>query len=113
MEAGVGEPAVVLEAGLNNGAASWQWVMPLAFPRKFRAHWTRLQAELAAAAPQGRHAVVDGTGHQIPMDRPDVVADTILTVATQTQRTAAALAGYPGPFPASRPLNMRWPARKC
>jgi hypothetical protein len=24
-----GEPAVVLEAGLNNGAASWQRVMPL------------------------------------------------------------------------------------
>ena len=28
VEAGVGQPAVVLEAGLNNGAASWQRVMP-------------------------------------------------------------------------------------
>ena len=28
--------------------------------------WTRLQAGLAAAAPQGRHVVVDGTGHTSP-----------------------------------------------
>ena len=31
-EAGAGEPAVVLEAGLSNGAASWQRVMPLLAP---------------------------------------------------------------------------------
>jgi pimeloyl-ACP methyl ester carboxylesterase len=53
------------------------------FPRGFRAHWTRLQAGLAASAPQGRHVVVDGTGHNMPRDRPDVVADTILAVAAQ------------------------------
>ena len=55
------------------------------FPRRFRAHWTRLQAGLAAAAPQGRHVVVDGTGHNIPRNRPDVVADTILAVAAQAR----------------------------
>jgi len=55
------------------------------FPRRFRAHWTRMQAALAAAAPQGRHVVVDGTGHNIPRDRPDVVAETILTVAAQAR----------------------------
>jgi len=55
------------------------------FPRRFRAHWTRLQAGLAAAAPQGRHLVVDGTGHNIPGNRPDVVADTILAVAAQAR----------------------------
>src|SRR5215469_4873014 len=44
------------------------------FPRRFRAYWTRLQAGLAAAAAQGRHIVVDGTGHNIPRARPDVVA---------------------------------------
>jgi pimeloyl-ACP methyl ester carboxylesterase len=53
------------------------------FPRRFRAHWTRLQAGLAAAAPQGRHVVVDGTGHNIPKNRPDVVARAILEVAAQ------------------------------
>jgi pimeloyl-ACP methyl ester carboxylesterase len=53
--------------------------------RRFRAHWTRLQAGLAAAAPQGRHVVVDGTGHNIPRDRPDVVAETILEIAAQAR----------------------------
>jgi pimeloyl-ACP methyl ester carboxylesterase len=163
VEAGAGQPAVVLEAGLNNGAAAWQRVMPLlaphvrvaaydlvlvdpgheemesglplalqwgwrvtravfpdelredapvtlaalrelraaarpfpdvpvvvlsaarGFPRRFRAHWTRLQAGLAALAPQGRHVVVDGTGHNIPRDRPGIVADTILAVAAQVR----------------------------
>jgi pimeloyl-ACP methyl ester carboxylesterase len=55
------------------------------FPRRFRAGWTRLQAGLAAAAPQGRHVVVGGTGHNIPRDRPDVVASTILAVAAQVR----------------------------
>ena len=32
VEAGAGELAVVLEAGLSNGAASWQRVMPLLAP---------------------------------------------------------------------------------
>jgi hypothetical protein len=104
VEAGTGEPAVVLEAGLNNGAASWERVMPRlaphlrvaaydraglggsapgrGLPRRFRANWTRLQAGLAASAPQGRHIVVDRTGHNIPGNRPDVVASTILEVAS-------------------------------
>jgi pimeloyl-ACP methyl ester carboxylesterase len=149
VEAGAGEPAVVLEAGLNNGAASWQRVMPLLAPHvrvaaydraglggsapapgratidrqiddlasvitglaagpcvlaghswggilvqllalrrpelAGSAHWTRLLAGLAAAAAQGRHVVVDGTGHNIPRHRPDVVAGTILAVAAQAR----------------------------
>jgi pimeloyl-ACP methyl ester carboxylesterase len=51
------------------------------FPRRFRRHWTGLQAALAAAAPQGRHIVVAGAGHGIHRDRPDVVANAILEVA--------------------------------
>ncbi len=58
------------------------------FPRRFRAHWTRLQAALAATASRGRHVVVDGTGHNIPRDRPDAVAGTILAVAAQAQPLA-------------------------
>ena len=58
------------------------------FPRRFRAHWTRLQAGLAAAAPQGRHLVVEGTGHNIPRNRPGVVAGAILGVVAQTQAFA-------------------------
>ena len=54
-------------------------------PRRFRANWTRLQTELAATAPQGRHVIVDGTGHNIPGNRPDTVAAAILEVAAQTR----------------------------
>jgi pimeloyl-ACP methyl ester carboxylesterase len=54
-------------------------------PRGFRAGWTRLQAGLAAAAPRGRHLVVNGTGHSIPRNRPDAVADAILAVAAQAR----------------------------
>jgi len=67
-------PVVVLSAARS---------FPL--PRRFRAHWTGLQAGLAAAAPQGHHIVVDGTGHNIPTHRPDVVADAILAVAAQAR----------------------------
>jgi hypothetical protein len=49
VEAGAGEPAVVLEAGLNNGAASWQRVMPLLAPHvRVTAHRSAL-----AVAPTG------------------------------------------------------------
>ena len=53
------------------------------YPRGFRAYWTRLQTDLVAAAPQGRHIIVEGTGHQVPVVRPDAVADAILSVVTQ------------------------------
>ena len=77
VEAGAGEPAVVLEAGMNCGAASWQRVIPLLTPAK-RGRW-------AIVPPRERHVVVDGTGHNIPRDRPDAVADTILAVAAQAR----------------------------
>jgi pimeloyl-ACP methyl ester carboxylesterase len=63
-------------------------------PRRFRAHWTRLQAGLASAAPQGRHVVIDGTGHNIPRNRPDVVADMILEVAAQARADGGAAARH-------------------
>jgi pimeloyl-ACP methyl ester carboxylesterase len=53
------------------------------FPKRFRAHWTGLQADLAAAAPQGRHVVIDGSGHHIHLERPDAVTDAILQIIAQ------------------------------
>jgi pimeloyl-ACP methyl ester carboxylesterase len=50
------------------------------FPRRFRARWTALQADLAAAAPRGRHLVVDHAGHSIPEQRPEAVGDAIMRV---------------------------------
>jgi hypothetical protein len=68
VEAGAGAPAAVLEAGMNNGAASWRRVMPLLTPHV-----------------RGRHAVVGATGHNIPRNRPGIVADTILAVAAEAR----------------------------
>ncbi len=60
------------------------------FPRRFRAHWTELQAGLAASAPRGRHIVVHGSGHQIHRQRPDVVAGAIRQVAAEAGADSAA-----------------------
>ena len=57
VEAGAGEPAVVLEAGLNNGAASWQRVVPLLAPHVRVAAYDR--AGLGGSAPAPGLAVID------------------------------------------------------
>jgi pimeloyl-ACP methyl ester carboxylesterase len=57
VEAGVGEPAVVLEAGLDNGAASWQKVMPLLTPHVRVAAYDR--AGLGGSAPAPGLATID------------------------------------------------------
>ena len=51
------EPAVVLEAGLGNGAASWQRVMPLLAPHVRVAAYDR--AGLGGSAPAPGLAVLD------------------------------------------------------
>src|ERR1700722_9679373 len=51
VEAGAGERAVVLEAGLNNGAASWQLVMPLLAPYVRVAAYDRAGIGGSAPAP--------------------------------------------------------------
>jgi pimeloyl-ACP methyl ester carboxylesterase len=60
------------------------------FPRRFRSHWTELQAGLAASAPRGRHILVHGTGHPIHRQRPDVVAGAIRQVAAEAGAEGAA-----------------------
>jgi pimeloyl-ACP methyl ester carboxylesterase len=82
------------------------------FPRRFRAHWTGLQAELAATAPQGRHLVIDGTGHSIHQDRPDAVADAIQQIIAEIQARSeptadAAEARRTGPARPARPGRSR------
>jgi pimeloyl-ACP methyl ester carboxylesterase len=41
----------------------------------------RLQAEIVADFPSARHVRVDGSGHYIQIDRPDVVIDAVREVA--------------------------------
>jgi hypothetical protein len=57
VEAGAGEPTVVLEAGLNNGAASWQRVMPLLAPHVRVAAYDR--AGLGGSAPAPGLVTID------------------------------------------------------
>jgi pimeloyl-ACP methyl ester carboxylesterase len=47
-------------------------------PVWLRRHWTALQAELAAERG-ARHVVAQGSGHAVPLDRPALVAEAILT----------------------------------
>ena len=51
VEAGSGEQAVVLEAGLNNGAASWDRVIPLLAPHLRVAAYDRAGIGGSAPAP--------------------------------------------------------------
>ncbi|HEY6497412.1 MAG TPA: alpha/beta fold hydrolase, partial [Trebonia sp.] len=57
VEAGAGEPAVVLEAGLNNGAGSWRRVMPLLAPHVRVVAYDR--AGLGGSAPAPGLATID------------------------------------------------------
>jgi pimeloyl-ACP methyl ester carboxylesterase len=57
VEVGAGEPAVVLEAWLNSGAASWQRVMPLLAPHERVAAYDR--AGLGGSAPAPGLVVID------------------------------------------------------
>lgn len=45
-----------------------------------QALWQSMHAALAAEAADGAQILVEGSGHGIPHDRPDVVVDTILTL---------------------------------
>ena len=61
VEAGVaGEPAVVLEAGRGNGAASWQRVMPLLAPHVRVVAYDR--AGLGGSAPAPGLVLIDQPG---------------------------------------------------
>jgi pimeloyl-ACP methyl ester carboxylesterase len=57
-------------------------------PRRWREHWTSLQAGLAASATHGRHQVIEGSGHHIPQERPEAVAQAILQVVAGIRASA-------------------------
>jgi hypothetical protein len=46
--------------------------------------WETMLASLAAEALDGRQMIVQGSGHHIQLDRPDVVVNTILAVLPPT-----------------------------
>ena len=65
------------------------------FPRRFRAHWTGLQKDLAAAAPHGHYLMIDGSGHRIHQDRPGAVADAIFQVIAEIRASQARTSDIP------------------
>ena len=49
-------------------------------PARFRSRFTAVHARLAASAPRGRQIVVDGAGHYIHHDQPEVVVQAVTDV---------------------------------
>jgi pimeloyl-ACP methyl ester carboxylesterase len=71
-----GEAAVVLEAGMSNGAAAWQRVAPLLAPHVRVAAYDR--AGIGGSSPPGGRVTVDG---QVEDLASDVYSPTVHTVS--------------------------------
>lgn len=54
--------------------------MPDEVNQAYETAWQEMQGELAALSTRGRHQVVEGSGHAIHHDRPDVVVAAIREV---------------------------------
>jgi pimeloyl-ACP methyl ester carboxylesterase len=63
-------PLIVLTAACRNGDESWQ----------------RMQLSLLMLSSNSRRIVVEGSGHRIQSDRPDVVVDAIRDVVQKSRR---------------------------
>lgn len=48
--------------------------------QQYEAIWAQMQDELAALSPRGRVVVAEGSGHNIPLERPDLVIDAVAQV---------------------------------
>jgi pimeloyl-ACP methyl ester carboxylesterase len=57
-----------------------------AFRQRSDRVWMKLQAELAQLAPRSRHIIVEESGHNIHLDRPDAVIDAIWEVVEDARR---------------------------
>ena len=55
-------------------------LMPRRSAAQFADRWWRLQRDLAALSPRGELVELKDSGHYIPFDRPDAVADAVLNV---------------------------------
>lgn len=65
--------------------------LPASFPmQETRQAWVGLHAELANLSSSGEHIVIEGSGHAVHLDRPDVVVDAIRRVveAARDRETA-------------------------
>ncbi len=53
--------------------------------QEYEATWAQMQGELAALSPRGRVVVAEGSGHDIHLERPDLVIDAIAHVISSVQ----------------------------
>jgi pimeloyl-ACP methyl ester carboxylesterase len=55
-------------------------IMPRGLAAQFADRWRRRQRDLAELSPRGELVELKDSGHYIPFDRPDAVADAVLNV---------------------------------
>lgn len=76
-DAGLGDMPLVI---LSHGAPQAIPGMPDEVNAAYEAAWQTMQAELVALSSRGRHVAVEGSGHNIHHDRPNVVVAAVREV---------------------------------
>jgi pimeloyl-ACP methyl ester carboxylesterase len=71
---------VVLTAGDRGGITEG---LPADLAKTFDGIWMDLQAKLVTLSSKGRQQIVEGATHDMPSEKPDVVADAIREVLGQ------------------------------
>jgi pimeloyl-ACP methyl ester carboxylesterase len=74
-------PLVVLTQGTDKFPS-----LPAAQNESATKVWRSLQAELANRSPQGEHIIVEGSGHFIHLEKPEVVIQSIFKVVKASRR---------------------------
>ena len=112
VEAGAGELAVVLEAGANNGAASWQRVMPLLAPHVRVAAYDR--AGIGGSAPAPGLVTIDRQIDDLASVITGLAAGPCVLAGHSLGRHPGPAAGLPpagpgrGPGPGGSRGTRRW-----
>lgn len=75
-------PLVVFSAGKQSLPSGWTEAEAAEAERIFH----ELNQELAARSSRGRHVVVEGSGHGIPWERPDVVIAAVHSLVQELRR---------------------------
>lgn len=76
-------PLIVLRHG--RGDLPVQGAVTAEVVQEYEATWAQMQGELAALSPRGRVVVAEGSGHDIHLERPDLVIDAIAQVISSVQ----------------------------
>ena len=59
-----------------------------AFSLQREQHWSKLQQRLAELSSSANHLTAEGSGHSIPVERPDVIIAAIRQVVSQLRRSS-------------------------